>query len=169
MDFLVREGRPGDAEQMIAYVNRIAEEPGIAIGLSPGEFQLTIEQEQQFIADRSAEDNSLFLVAEAEGQVIGVLTMRGGARRALRHEAVLGITVARDWRGRGVGNALMAHAVDWARRSGVITRIELQVFTSNQTAIHLYKNYGFEIEGCRRKAVFRDGVYHDDYVMALLL
>jgi RimJ/RimL family protein N-acetyltransferase len=169
MDFFVREGRPEDAEQIIAYVNRISEEPSIAIGLSPGEFNLTVEQEQKFITDRAAEDNSLFLVAEAEHQIIGVLTLRGGARRALRHEAVLGITVAREWRGRGVGNALMAHAVDWARRSGVIARIELQVFTSNQTAIHLYKNHGFEIEGCRRKAVFRDGVYHDDYLMALLL
>jgi RimJ/RimL family protein N-acetyltransferase len=169
MDFIVRDGRPGDAEQIIAYVNRIAEEPGIAIGLSPGEFKLTTEQEQQFIIDRAAEDNSLFLVAEAEAQIIGVLTMRGGARRALRHEAVLGITVARDWRGRGVGDALMAHAVDWARRSGVIRRIELQVFVSNVTAIHLYKKHGFDVEGCRRKAVFRDGKYHDDYVMALLL
>jgi RimJ/RimL family protein N-acetyltransferase len=169
MDFIVRDGRPGDAEQIIAYVNRIAEEPGIAIGLSPGEFKLTTEQEQQFIIDRAAEDNSLFLVAEAEAQIIGVLTMRGGARRALRHEAVLGITVARDWRGRGVGDALMAHAVDWARRSGVIRRIELQVFVSNVTAIHLYKKYGFDVEGRRRKAVFRDGKYHDDYVMALLL
>jgi RimJ/RimL family protein N-acetyltransferase len=169
MDFIVREGRSEDAEQIIAYVNRIAEEPGIAIGLSPGEFTLTVEQERQFIADRAAEDNSLFLVAEAQGQIIGVLTLRGGARRALRHEAVLGITVRREWRGRGVGDALMAYAVDWARRCGVIKRIELQVFVSNSTAIHLYEKHGFEVEGRRRKAVFRDGVYHDDYVMALLL
>ena len=63
----------------------------------------------------------------------------------------------------------MAYAVDWARRSGVITRIELQVFTSNTVAINLYQKHGFEIEGRGRKAVFREGKYQDDYVMGLLI
>ena len=169
MDFIVREGKPGDAEQIIAYVQIIAAEPGISIVLEPGEFTLTVEQERQFIFDRAAEDNSLFLVAEAMGQIVGVLTLRGGARRAVRHEGVLGITVAKEWRGRGVGNALMTRAIEWARHSGVISRIELQVFTSNVAAIHLYQKHRFEIEGCRRKAIFREGEFHDDYVMALLL
>ena len=169
MDFIVREGQPDDAEQIIAYIQRISAEPGISIVLEPGEFTLTVEQERQFIADRAAEDNSLFLVAEAMGQIVGVLGLRGGMRRAVRHETVLGITVAKEWRGRGVGDALMSRAIDWAKRSGVITRIELQVFTSNTTAIHLYQKHGFEIEGCRRKSVYREGSYHDDYVMALLL
>jgi len=169
MDTIIRQCQPDDAEQMIAYVNRISEEPGVAIVLEPGEFKLTAEQERQFIADRLAEDNSLFLVADAAGKIVGALTLRGGLRRAVHHEAVLGITVKKEWRGRGVGDALMAYAVDWAWRSGVITRIELQVFTSNAAAIHLYRKHGFEIEGCRRKAVFREGKYHDDYVMALLL
>jgi len=169
MDFTIREGQPDDAEKIIAYVNRLAAEPGISIGLSPGEFKLTVEQERQFIADRAAEDNSLFLVAEVDGEIVGVLTLRGGARRAMRHEAVLGMSVKQEWRGRGIGDALMTYAVDWARRSGVITRLELQVFVRNTTAIHLYEKHGFEVEGCRRKAIFREGEYHDDYVMALLL
>jgi RimJ/RimL family protein N-acetyltransferase len=169
MDFIIREARPDDAEQMIAFVKRIADEPGISIVLQDGEFTMTVEQERQFIADRQVEDNSLFLVAEAGGEIIGTLTLRGGGRRAIHHEAVLGISVKKEWRGQGVGNALMASAVDRAKRSGVITRIELQVFTSNPAAIHLYRKHGFEIEGCRHRAVFRDGRYHDDYVMALLL
>lgn len=168
MDYIVREAQPADAEQLISHVNRLAEEPGISIALSPGEFNLTVEQERQFITDRAAEDNSLFLVAEAAGQIIGVLTLRGGARRALRHVSVLGITVAHEWRGRGVGDGLMAYAVDWARRSGVIRRIELQVFVRNTAAVKLYIKHGFEIEGRRRKAVFREGKFQDDYVMALL-
>jgi RimJ/RimL family protein N-acetyltransferase len=169
MDYVIREARPEDAEELIAYVKRISEEPGVAIVLEPGEFKLTLEQEQQFIADRAAEDNSLFLVAEAGGEIVGSLTLRGGGRRAIHHESVLGITVKKEWRGQGVGNTLMASAVDWARRSGVITRIELQVFTSNAAAIHLYQKHGFEIEGRRRRAVFREGLYHDNYVMGLLL
>lgn len=169
MDFIIREAQPEDAEQIIAFINRIADEPGIAIVIEPGEFTLTVEQEQQYILDRQAEDNSLYLVADAGGEIVGQLGLRGGARHAVRHETLLGITVKKERRGQGVGDALMAQAVDWARKSGVICRVELQVFTSNTHAIHLYEKYGFEIEGCRRKAVFRDGEYHDNYVMALLL
>ena len=169
MDFIVREAQPEDAEQIIAFVQRIIAEPGISIVSQAGEFTFTAEQERKFISDCAADDNSLFLVADAGGEIVGQLTLRGGSRRALRHEAVLGITVAKEWRGRGVGNALMARAVEWAKGSGVIRRIELQVFTSNTTAIHLYQNHGFEIEGRRRKAIYREGEYHDDYVMALLL
>ena len=168
MDFIIRRCLPDDAEQIIAYMSLISAEPGISIVVQAGEFNLTAEQERQFIADRLAEDNSLFLVADAGGEIVGALILRGGARRAIRHEAVLGITVKKEWRSRGGGDALMAYAVDWAKGSGVITRIELQVFTSNKTAIHLYQKHGFEIEGRRRNAVFREGVYHDNYVMALL-
>ena len=35
-------------------------------------------------------------------------------------------------------------------------------------AIHLYKNFGFEIEGTRRALSFREGEYVDAYAMARL-
>ena len=35
-------------------------------------------------------------------------------------------------------------------------------------AIHLYKNFGFEIEGTRRALSFRDGEYVDTYAMTRL-
>jgi RimJ/RimL family protein N-acetyltransferase len=63
----------------------------------------------------------------------------------------------------------MAHAIEWARGTGFVSRIELCVFERNETAIHLYRKYGFKIEGWRRKAIFRDGEYLDDLMMALLL
>jgi putative acetyltransferase len=63
----------------------------------------------------------------------------------------------------------MARAVEWARNSGVVTRIELDVYVENARARHLYEKFGFEVEGRRRRAIFRDGQYHDDLIMGLLL
>jgi RimJ/RimL family protein N-acetyltransferase len=77
--------------------------------------------------------------------------------------------VAREWRGQGIGRRLLERAIEWARGSGVVTRIELHVFTRNEGAIRLYERCGFAVEGTRRRSVRRDGEYLDDLVMALLL
>ena len=79
------------------------------------------------------------------------------------------MSVARDWRGKGVGQVLMAEALYWARERSALKRIELKVYVRNAAAVHIYEKFGFEVEGRRRKIVFQDGVYLDDYVMALLL
>lgn len=169
MNVLIREAQADDAAELIAYVQRIADERTFGILLSPGEFNPTIEQEQQIIDEFAAADNSIFLVAVADGQIMGVLTCRGAPRQAIRHTTQLGMTVHREWRDRGVGRALLTHAVEWARGTGVVKRIELYVFVSNARARHLYEKFGFQIEGQRRQSVFRDGEYFDDLIMALLV
>jgi RimJ/RimL family protein N-acetyltransferase len=168
MKITIREAIPDDAERLVAFVRRLSEEPGLYIVMGPGEFTLTVEQERQVLADYAAADNCVFLVAEAQGQIIGTLNCRGGLRRAKRHEVVLGISVAREWRGQGVGKQLMARAIEWARGTGIVTRIELIVFARNEVARHLYEGFGFVVEGCLRQAILRDGEYFDDLVMGLL-
>jgi RimJ/RimL family protein N-acetyltransferase len=168
--FRVRRATPDDAEALLAHAECLAAEPGIAIALAPGELNLTVEQERQFVAATNASDNSVFLVAESDdGQVIGILTCVGGKRRATRHETTLGVSVRREWRGRGVGTALIRAAIEWARGTGTVTRVQLQAFARKDAAIRLYERLGFVTEGRRRRAVFRDGEYQDDLVMALLL
>ena len=45
-------------------------------------------------------------------------------------------------------------------------RVELEVFSDNPRAIHLYEKMGFALEGCRRMAVVKNGRYVDEYVMS---
>jgi RimJ/RimL family protein N-acetyltransferase len=169
MAITIREAQAADAEQLIALVKELADEPGLYIALSPGEFNLTVEQEQKFIAESQAADNSVFLVAETEERIIGVLTCKGGSRKLTRHVTTLGMSVRKDWRNKGVGGLLMARVIDWAKGTGIVSRIELFVFARNMMAIHLYEKHGFVCEGRRRRAIHRDGEYFDDLIMALLL
>jgi RimJ/RimL family protein N-acetyltransferase len=168
-DFIVREATPDDAPQIIDHVVRISNEPNNNILMSPGEFTMTIEEEAALLAEYAAADNAVYLIAEADGKIIGSLNCRGGKRSANRHNAALGIVVNKDWRDRGVGTALMERVIDWARASGVVTRLELEVFTDNGRAVHVYEKVGFQIEGRKVRAYFKEGVYVDAYVMALLL
>ena len=73
-----------------------------------------------------------------------------------------------DWQGRGVGSALMAALVDLAENWIDVQRIELTVYADNAAAVHLYKKFGFEVEGTLRSYAFRHGVYVDAYYMARL-
>jgi RimJ/RimL family protein N-acetyltransferase len=166
---VIREALPDDAAGLIHYVNDLANEPGILLELSPGEFNYTIDQERQVLSEYVKAENSIFWLANAEGSIAGNLNLRGGRRQANRHVAILGMAVTKRWRNRGIGNLLLQHAIRWGRENPILSRLELNVFAENVIAIHLYKKFGFQIEGVRRNAIYRDDRYHDNYLMALLL
>lgn len=165
----IREALPGDAERIIAFVQRVSAEPGVDVLTGPGEFTITVEEEEKILGNALVSDNSVFVVAEAGGEIVGLANCSGGRRRATRHNVVLGISVAREWRDKGVGTRIMRWLIDWARSTGVVTRVELEVFARNSRAIHLYEKCGFVLEGRRKAAFYRDGEYHDGLIMALLL
>ena len=104
-----------------------------------------------------------------DNHVIGVTGFIGGKRRALRHTGSIGIAIDKQWRSKGVGTAMMQFLIDWARGTGIITRMELEVNTNNERAVHVYQKVGFVVEGRKQKALFKEGRYLDNYVMALLL
>jgi RimJ/RimL family protein N-acetyltransferase len=166
---LIREAIPSDADRLIPYVNALADESDIYIALSPGEFNLTVEEEREILENYASSENSIFLVAEFEGEIIGILNCRGSSRKATQHSVTLGMSVSRAIRNRGVGSLLLEHVIHWAQKNPTVSRIELNVFVENDAAISLYSKYGFQIEGTRRRSIFRDGKYHDDHLMALLL
>jgi putative acetyltransferase len=119
---------------------------------------------------RLADDNSsLQLVAVAEGSVIanaGIHVEGWTPRR--RHVGGLGMTVAADWQGKGIGSLLMSGLLDWADNWVGLLRIELTVYTDNARAIALYEKFGFAPEGTHRAYALRAGRYVDAHAMARL-
>jgi len=169
MDIIIREATPDDAEKLVAYVTQLTEEKGLDIPWSPGEFNLTVEDERKILENYAAADNSAFLVAEARGEIIGDLNCKGFTRRALRHTVSLGMSVHKDWRNKGVGTLLMERAIEWAKSTNIVKRMELSVYERNARARHIYEKFGFQIEGIRKNFICENGTYIDDVIMALLL
>ncbi len=164
----IREAVPADAERLLTYMRQLLAEPEIDFILSAGEFTVSVEQERQLIERYALLENYSFLLAEAEGRIIGVLHCQGGTLAATRHVTRLAISVRPEWRDRGVGARLMRAAQAWARGAGIV-RVELEVFARNARAIHLYEKCGFQHEGRRQCAVYRYGQYHDLLLMAWLV
>jgi putative acetyltransferase len=76
--------------------------------------------------------------------------------------------VIATWRGRGVGTALMAEALRWARSAGV-ERVELTVYPHNDAAIALYRKFGFVEEGRLVRHAKKSYGYEDEILMAAWL
>jgi ribosomal protein S18 acetylase RimI-like enzyme len=106
-------------------------------------------------------------VAISKDKVIGWCDITSQHRPVFAHSGVLGIGVLAEYRGKGIGRALMHAALSKAKEIG-LTRIELMVREKNEPAITLYKKFGFEIEGFHRNAVRIEAVYENHISMALL-
>jgi RimJ/RimL family protein N-acetyltransferase len=156
-EFVVRPARAGDAREMAELMAMVAEErAGIA-----AEPPVDIEDRTALFARTAAGS----IVAVAGDQVIGMLHVE-----VSRHGfGDLGMLVARGWRGRGVGSALLQAAIGWARDRG-LHKLCLEVFPHNAAAIALYRKTGFVEEGRRVRQYRRaSGELWDSIVMGLAL
>ena len=155
--FVVRPAVPGDARAMAESFAAVAEErDGIAT-----EPPVDIEERAALFA-RSMDGS---VVAVAGGRIVGFLHVE-----VSRHGfGDFGMLVDRDWRGRGVGSALIQAAIGWARSQG-LHKLCLEVFAHNAAAITLYRKSGFVEEGRRVKQYRRaNGELWDSIIMGLAL
>lgn len=160
-DILIRRSGPADAEAFV----RILSSPRVVWGL----LQIPYPSVDEWRKRLEPQSDLYSLVAVADNDVVGQISLHLNSTRPRRkHVASMGMMVRDDWQGKGIGNRLMQAALDLADKWLNITRIELEVYTDNEPAVHLYKKFGFEIEGTLRRHAFRDGEYVDSYFMARL-
>lgn len=128
----------------------------------------SLGQAEAFVRDNIARGHPHFVAVSADQQVVGWCDITPKPRPVFAHSGVLGIGLLPGFRGRGIGTALMRHALA-AAAAKKLHRIELTVRQDNATAIRLYEKVGFVAEGVHRDAVVIDGAYHNHIFMALLL
>lgn len=142
----IRYATTSDAEAIIRYTNTVAgESDNLTFGT--GEFDITYEQEVAFLERLSVSDNSMMLLGICEDEIVSVVSLTGMTRPRVHHFAELGVTVLKSHWGQGIGKLMMEHAEALAREDGIIRRIHLKVRTDNESAVHLYKSLGYELEG----------------------
>jgi putative acetyltransferase len=162
---LIRAARWQDAPLLAAAERAIARVPG-QLASSPDEIDDDAVRKQMLdLEDRS---RGIYLVAEQTGAVVGHAYMESLALAATSHVVRLTIVVHEGHQGQGVGRALMHELLSWARSNPRVEKVELQVRSSNDRAIGLYRSLGFVEEGRKtRRLRIGPNEYLDDVYMAL--
>lgn len=111
-----------------------------------------------------------YLVAELNGETVGYVRLVPPtplpSNAHIRQ--ISGLAVHPSARRHGVGGALVAAALERARRVGA-RRVTLRVLGHNRPARALYESAGFAVEGLTPEEFYLDGRYVDDVIMGLTL
>ncbi len=166
---LLRTGGPHDASAIVKLSREVIRENDTLI-TTIEEFTTTEEQQREFIYFYNQDPSNNIIVAESQGNIIGLLTFQRGFFQRYAHHGSVGMIVDRNWRGKGVGKALLTTLVQWANYNPLLDKLCLEVLASNKNAISLYKSIGFIEEGRQKHQVkYSNGRYDDIVIMGLLV
>lgn len=165
--YTLRSPELADAEKMIAYLKATAEET--EYGLSyPEELNFTIKDEEDFIA-HYASDKGIIMISAFDGdRLVGNASLSCVMdRKKTLHRATFGIAILKsDW-GQGLGKKILSELIAFAKQAGYET-LELEVASSNTSAIKLYKDLGFVVYGERSRSLkLKSGAYYGELLMVL--
>jgi ribosomal protein S18 acetylase RimI-like enzyme len=127
------------------------------------------EQYDAKLQDASAAEGDFILgaFAAADQPLIGMVRLARNQRLKERHKAsVVGMYVAPEAAGRGVGRALLTELLARAERVAGLRQIQLVVASKNAAARHLYESAGFRCYGREIEGLCVDGVFNDADLMA---
>ena len=133
-----------------------------AAPLSPSAVERLFEDREH-----SPVDDSFAIHLRGEDEPIGVVSLMNISEA--NASAELSIIVGRpEDRHHGYGAEAIAVLLDYAFEDRGLNRVGLSVFEFNEDAIAAYGKLGFSEEGRLRRALKRDGAFHDAILMSVL-
>ncbi|MBO1581905.1 GNAT family N-acetyltransferase [Bacillus sp. XF8] len=167
--YTIRTGRVEDSESTLDIQKSIVSEGHFLISL-PEEFKKTSSEQRKWVQGVLENEKETLLVAEKDGEVVGWIVFLTENKKRLSHTGSFGIMIHKNYRGLGIGKMLLQALLDWAEKNPLIEKISLGVFSTNYSAISLYKKMGFIEEGRKIKEFkMNDNEYVDDILMYKLV
>ena len=167
ISYTLRSPELADAEQMIAYLKTTAEET--EFGLSyPEELNFTIKDEEDFISNYTADQGSIMISAFNGERLVGNASLSCVMdKKKTLHRATFGIAILKSEWGQGLGKKILAELIRFAITAGY-ELLELEVASTNTSAINLYKKFGFTVYGERSHSLkLKDESYCGELLMTL--
>lgn len=154
-----------DARQILQHSKAVVAEDIYQILTLP-ELDLTVTSEENWIIAYSEHPDKLIIVAEVENQIVGLLDFNNGNRNRTSHIGEFGMSMAKAYRGTGIGTQMLHALIEWAESNTTIEKINLTVHSNNFFARSLYEKLGFVVEGTRKNEIkYEDGRYVDAVLM----
>jgi len=162
----LREYMKEDAPLAQKYLN----DPEIKRLLNPRiPFPITLEEEHKWLEFNSlSKDKYSFAIESLEDKrYIGGCGLNDIDWK--NSVATIGIFIGDKtlW-GKGYGSDAVKVLISFIFGQMNINKIKLNVYSFNTRAIKAYEKCGFLREGILRQELFRDGKYHDEWIMAIL-
>lgn len=167
--YTLRSPEAADAGKMLAYLKATAEET--EHGLSyPEEMDFSIQDEEDFIHNFAANQGSILISAFDGDTLVGNASLSCVFdKKKTLHRATFGIAILKCAWGQGLGYKILSELISFATQAGY-EQLELEVVSTNKTAINLYKKLGFEVYGERpRSFKLKNGAYSNELLMVLNL
>ena len=161
---LIRRVEPADARELLDHVNEVGAEQVYIMTERLGH---AVDEEAEILR-KLDHRRMLFLVAIVDRTLVGSADIERGRQAKNVHTASLGITIRRQVRGQGLGQAMLEDLLRWAKSEGV-RKVTLGVFATNTSAIALYQKLGFSEEARLLGQVVLGGQAIDEVLMALWL
>lgn len=141
---VIRYPKLGDLVQMTSYINILSKEQTYI--LFQGN-EISIKHEKDYLKKLLFDIKkkmAVQLLAFHNNQLVGITDIKM-KEHALIHEGVFGITIAKEFRGLGLGKKIMKLVIDEAVKNiPQLQVITLSVFSDNSLAQNLYKSFGFK-------------------------
>ena len=91
--------------------------------------------------------HSKYIVAKINNKIIGF----AGIWKAVDDIHITNIVTRKDYRNKGIANIMLEQLITIAKQEKNITSITLEVNSNNIIAQKLYKKFGFDVVGLRKK------------------
>ncbi len=165
---VVRQATPEDTPAYLEYMNQVFQDDRFFLTTSEESREWrTLEKIQERITKYQDPCLGFILIAVADDKVVGLADIARGQKSRIRHIGEIGMSILQEYRGFGLGTAMMQSLIDWAQNDAVLEKLTLGVYSDNPVARRLYEKMGFIEEGRHlRHYKFSDGRYVDSILMA---
>ncbi len=142
---IIRNLNGDEAEKTLHAMIQISTTSPFILSTTDDFKKMTVEDQKKFIVSHNDSPRKLFLVAEVENKIAGILNFYAFGDSKRSHRGGLGVSLHHDFRGQGIAKKLMEVLIGFTRTLSGFRYLELEVFDSNLDAIKLYEKLEFQI------------------------
>lgn len=165
-EILIRYPQSSDLEDMTDYINTLSQERTYI--RFQGEVQ-SVEDEKKYLEKKLEQiknRRSVQLMVYAGNTLVGNsnIDLEEGIRK---HVGVFGISLAKEFRNRGIGKILMEKVIEESKKNlPDLKIITLTIFGTNKVAFKMYQKFGFREYGRLPKGAMHKGKFIDYIYMS---
>ncbi len=164
-DIIIRHLEKDDLNELWRYINEISQEKTYI--RFQGE-ETTLQEEKKYVESflKKVENvEGVKLLVFHDNKLVGVADIYLQEKTS-HHVGTFGITIAKDYRGEGIGKLLMNLTIEEGKKlMPNLKIIQLAVFSNNGIACSMYERLGFTRFGMLPKGTLHKGQYVDHIYM----